>query len=456
MQPISWQQFGLKKDPFDTPPLSEGGDLSIEDAFIGRKEESSVIDSLFESSNRVCMAICGDVGVGKTSFANFRKFIWKYQKPKLLFSFRREIEISVELLNKKSFLVEIIASVLREIYLMEPVLLKDPLLSKLRQLVDIAQTFSISFGATIPVYSATVGANAAYDRHHASPLESLSIASLEQHFLDLLSFVKNHEIQGRKYSGLVVHVNNFDSILLREGFAVKVCEFFNDVRDILQIPDVYFLFLGPADFWGNIISRHSRVEGVFYRSPLLIDPLSKKEVVQAFHERMSLLQSDDVSHYINPIEDEVVYRLYDLFNGDIRRIMSAMRDILGELSDRLIQPLSVDEAMLLLGKERWHRIENLAPLTEEQKAVLRFIIEHDRVTQRDIARVLNKAQSNMSGYYFKSFKGRGIIEEKGRQGKLVYWGLTSDYLPLKHYVSSRGAVQSNLAAMSMAQLSLGI
>ena len=30
---ISWQQFGLKKDPYDTLPLVEGGDIPIEQAF---------------------------------------------------------------------------------------------------------------------------------------------------------------------------------------------------------------------------------------------------------------------------------------------------------------------------------------------------------------------------------------------------------------------------------------
>lgn len=113
MQPINWQQFGLKKDPFDTSALIEGGDLPIGKAFVGRDQEMSFLDSLFESSDRLCLTICGSVGVGKTSLVNFHKFIWKYEKMKLLFSFRREIEASKELLNKRSFLIEIIGSVLR-------------------------------------------------------------------------------------------------------------------------------------------------------------------------------------------------------------------------------------------------------------------------------------------------------------------------------------------------------
>ena len=91
MNPINWQQFGLRKNPYDTLPLIEGGDIPINKAFVGRDQEKKIIDSLLESSERICLTICGDVGVGKTSLANFQKFVWKYKKQKLLFSFRREI-----------------------------------------------------------------------------------------------------------------------------------------------------------------------------------------------------------------------------------------------------------------------------------------------------------------------------------------------------------------------------
>jgi len=35
---ISWQQFGLKGNPYDTLPLIEGGEFPIQQAFIGRNE----------------------------------------------------------------------------------------------------------------------------------------------------------------------------------------------------------------------------------------------------------------------------------------------------------------------------------------------------------------------------------------------------------------------------------
>lgn len=96
---INWQQFGLKTNPYDTLPLVEGGDLPLRHAFIGRDSERKYIDDFFESENNVCLTLCGDTGVGKTSLANFQKFIWKHAKDNPLFSCRREIEAS-EILKK--------------------------------------------------------------------------------------------------------------------------------------------------------------------------------------------------------------------------------------------------------------------------------------------------------------------------------------------------------------------
>jgi len=235
----------------------------------------------------------------------------------------------------------------------------------------------------------------------------------------------------------------------------KVIDFFNEIRDILQIQDVYFLFLGPRNFFKDIISTQKRVKGIFYQIPLIVNPLSKTEITTAFKERMKLLKSNDVSEYIKPIEDEVVFRLYDLYKGDLRSIMSAIRAILNQCSDKLTKPLSVDESMLLLGKERWDKIIMAVKLTEEQKIILRYLIEKDKISQREIADIFKKARTNVSGYYFKPLRDAGIIEEKEKIGKVPYWGLTADYIPLKWYIESQKKIRQEINNKS-GELTLGI
>ena len=408
---INWQQFGLVKNPYDTAPLVEGGDVPIEKAFIGREIEQKFLSDLFENEDNLNLTICGDVGVGKTSLTNFQKVIWKYRTPKLLFSFRREIEASASLLNKENFLLEIIGSILREIELLDESLLGNHFLKRLHQLVDITQYADISGGISVNGF----GLNASHNQNIVFP-PTFSLAMLEKYFFSLIEFLLSHKVNNRKYSGLIIHVNNFDTVLLDKTQKKKVIQFFNEIRDILQIPHVYCLFLGPKNFFKDIISSQKRVKGIFAQTPLQIKPLSKNELVRAFDERMRLLRSPSVANYIKPIEDKVIYRLYDLYNGDIRLIMSSIKDLLGQYSDRVTQPLSVDEAMLLLGKERLSRLEIIG-LTDEQKKVLGLFIENKEVSQKDVSSFLGKAQSNVSGYYFNPLREGEVIEEKKSRRK---------------------------------------
>jgi hypothetical protein len=450
---INWQQFGLRTSPYHTLPLVEGGELSLEEAFIGREVERNTINDHFESENNICLTICGDTGVGKTSLANFSKFIWKYNKgEKFLFSCRREIEASNTLLDKQSFLLEIIGSVLREIELLEPKLLGDEFLSSLNAIIDYTQTVSISGGISAAYAGFGGGVNGSKETNNTVPLK-LTIASLEKHFLGLLEFLKTKKIKGRQYHGLIVHVNNFDVVLKEKNGKEKVAAFFNEIRDILQTKDAYFLFLGPSDFFSQIISPEKRVKSIFVSTPLLIRPLSKKDVVSAFEKRMSLLKSNGVDQYIKPIDDEVVYRLYDLYDGDIRSIMTGIKDILGQCVDKLLQPLSMPQAMTLLGRERWQKIDS--QLTREQKNILKFLVDNDRpISVKEASDILKKPSSNISAHYFKPLKTLNVIEEKERKGKTVYLGLTVEYQPLRWWFQSESEIKNDVKAAQTKQATL--
>lgn len=439
---INWQQFGLRSNPYDTLPLIEGGELSIDKAFIGRTTELKSLKDIFLSDSRGCLAILGNVGVGKTSLANFHKFLFKYtEKNKLFFSFRREIEASKNLLNKKSFLTEIIGSTLREIKLLDPDLIKkEELLQKLEKLVDITQSLGISAGISIAGLGAGLGGEFGRTVTTEYP-PSISNTMLESYFSMLMEFIKTQKIAGRKFNGLIVHINNFDVVLSDSKEKKEVIRFFQEIRDLLQTRDVYYLFLGPRHFFRDIISTDKRLKSVFNLSPVIVNPLSKSEIIQAFKERMKLLKSPDVVEYIAPFSDEVIFRLYDLYEGDARSIMNGLKDILSQVPETVLEPLGVDEAMLLLGKERWALIRK-SELTEEQEKLLKFLAtSSDYVTQKDLAIKLKKAPSNISGYYFNPLRDAGIIKVKKQDGNLKYWGLTQDYIPIKFILKSKESIQ---------------
>ncbi len=425
---ISWQQYGLKKNPYDTLPLIEGGDVAIEHAFVGREKEVKYLNDLCNSTSRLCLTICGNVGVGKTSLANFIKHTAKHTTSnKKLFSFRREIEACEDLLNKKNFLLEIIGSILREIRLVDQNLLKNDLLNKLSQIVDITQSLSISGGVSIAGFGGNLDRNK--DIHH--PI-TLSTSILEEYFCSLLKFIRSNKINKQEYSGIIIHVNNFDVVLNEEKNKTKVINFFNEIRDLMQIEDCYYFFLGPRTFFKEIISTQQRVKSIFNQSSLMINALNKQEIIKALEKRMELLKSEDINSYIKPVENEVIYYLYDIYEGDIRSIMASLLDILNQYSDKLAKTLKLNEAKILLAKNRWDRLDSTVNLTPEQKEVLQLFIEsNEPLSVKQISDRLNKAQSNVSGYYLKALKENNIIKEQAKDRNTIYLGITDEYLPLK-------------------------
>ena len=344
-------------------------------------------------------------------------------------------------------------SFLREIKLINPKLLGEDLLTRINRIVDISQTLSLSAGISGGIAPYSMGMDFGKSSSVSNPVQ-MSVTALEEYFVELIKFIKTHEIGGNRYSGIIIHVNNFDVVLESEEDKKKVVKFFNEIRDLLQTPDTYFLFLGPNNFFKEVIGKSARVKSIFFQAPLMLNPLSKTELIQAFEGRMNLLKSDDVQEFIKPFEDDVIYKLYDIYSGDIRSIMSALRDILNQYSDKLASTLTLDEAMILLGREKWSRIHNLTQLTDEQKTVLSFIANSSGlVTQKDISEKFKRAQTNISGYYFRPLKEAGIIEEKETKGKLKFWGLTQEYSPLKYSHEAQERMKDKIKIASE-QLSL--
>jgi predicted transcriptional regulator len=171
----------------------------------------------------------------------------------------------------------------------------------------------------------------------------------------------------------------------------------------------------------------------------LLDPLTKTELVAIFNKRLQLLTSKDVKNIIKPFEDSVIASFYEIFQGDIRMVMNALRDTLTRFSDSFPKTLTIDESIVLLGSERMSRIEK--QLTEDKLNVLTVIINNNRpITQVAIAKALNKQQTNISSY-FKKLAELGIIEVKHEEGKLKYWYLTAEYLPLQRMVNAQKSLR---------------
>jgi len=73
-----WERFGFRDNPYDTRALSLSPEsaLSVAAAFVGRDKSSTewqLLTNFLRNPGGGCVAVEGDVGVGKTTFVNFHR-----------------------------------------------------------------------------------------------------------------------------------------------------------------------------------------------------------------------------------------------------------------------------------------------------------------------------------------------------------------------------------------------
>lgn len=438
-----WEAYGLKGNPFTTSPLVEGGALPIEQAFIGRKEELRILADVMREE-RASVFVSGNVGVGKTSLLNFHKHRFRTTDENPLLSPRRELEATKELMSKREFLLEIISAVYGEVKLLDPKkAAEDPLMRKIAAMVDFASLVELTTSTGLSVGFASFDASESRGISH--PMQ-LTISQLERYLRELIDWVRSEKVAGKKHSGIIIHINNFDIVIPNDPQSVR--RFFDELRDMLQVSHLYIFFLGPPNFYEEMVMGNARLRAVCSPHPLFLKPLSKSELNDAINQRYKFLSSGNDVNVIAPLSHHAISRLYDIFEGDIRSVLSACKDLVEGTGGRMSKTVEPDEALAILGKLKWREAANRGIDTPELQTVLSYIAgKPEGVTQRDVSQALQKGKSNISGYYFAQLKKKGLIEEGGeseQDKRLKYWKLTRDFSPLYFLRASMGIIEKRL------------
>ncbi|MDD5055190.1 MAG: hypothetical protein PHZ00_02885 [Candidatus Peribacteraceae bacterium] len=446
-----WNSYGLTADPYSILPLTEGGALSVDQVFVGRQEELGVLMQTM-TGERVTMLINGNVGVGKTSLLNFHKHRCRSLKKETPFlAPRREIEATSDLLHKKTFLLEILSTLYWEVKLIDPTKVeRDDFLKKIGAIVDFTSRIELNTSSSLSAGFA--GINVAESRSVAPPME-LTINSIEHRLEEFVEWIRNNDVAGKKHKGIIIHMNNFD-VALRENVGV-VRHFFDEIRDTLQMKYLFFFLLGPSDFYHDAVADNPRIRAVC-APPLCLQPLSKTELCDALDRRYERLRINKFIAYIPPLSKEAIYSFYDIFNGDIRSILSTCRELVEGKGSQSLQNVGREEAFAMLGKLKWEAMKRMGIDTPAFRSVVEYITEHpEGVIQTDVAKALKKVRSNMAGYYFKELKQKGIVEQvladdENKQDKRVkYWKFTRDFQVLYFYKNAAQAVQRSQEQLSL-------
>ena len=129
-------------------------------------------------------------------------------------------------------------------------------------------------------------------------------------------------------------------------------------------------------------------------SPIILENLSITELKQLLDKRIQYLNISGLDS-IKPYEDEIITKLYQLYNGNLRSILNSLSTAFNELvidnrptimnSEILINTLSNT------AKKRW-----LDKITDTEKEALFLILNSGEITNKEIAQSLKKQKQNIS------------------------------------------------------------
>ena len=409
-----WERFGFRDNPFDTRALSLSPDsaLSVAEAFVGRGEKSNewrLLTNFLRNPGGGCAVVEGDVGVGKTTFVNFHRYLWENEAETKLLTPASEISVQRDW-GVREFLLSVVGALAGRLALKmdQSAASKDELLTEVSALtgVLVRESLNLSGGISVLGSGATGGKSKTTTVHRGE----VSVPALRQYLNRLLARVRK-----ARFAGSVLHLNNLE--LLTRDDPQRLVRFFDETRDSLQTPHVYFIFVGYTGMFQEIIVPVERVRSIFLGHPIYLPPLSKKDVHSAIKLRYKLLALNK-NKWIAPVDDELIDHLYDVFAGKIRFIMDSITTLVTRLPEGVTSTLAADDAREMLQQLAWERIRSV--LTDAEQKVLAVAVEQGRFTNSSLVRATGKSKQNVAKY-LKRLVGLNFAYQAEKRGRSVFY-----------------------------------
>jgi hypothetical protein len=294
----------------------------------------------------------------------------------------------------------------------------DRLLTEVRALtgVLVKEWFNLSGGVSV----LGVGGSAGRSKALTVQRGEISVAGLREYLDELLE-----RVQRLGFAGMILHFNNLE--LLAHRKPMGLAQFFEEARDILQTPKIYFIFVGYTGMFQKVIVPHERVRSIFFGRSIHLPPLSREEVHQAIARRYELLAVRP-RRWIPPVDDAVIDDLYEVFQGRIRFILDAITSLVTHLPDGMTGTLATEAAQSLLAQLTWERVQNL--LSEAEQQVLRAAVRQTRFTNSSLAKATSKGKQNIAKY-LNRLLDLHLIYPADRRGRYVDYEISPDLALLR-------------------------
>jgi hypothetical protein len=419
-----WERYGFRDNPFDTRALSlsPGSLLSVAEAFVGRamsSTESKLMTNFLRSAGGGRVVVEGDVGVGKTTFVNYHRYLWQTEAKTKLLTPATEISVQGDW-GTRELLLNVLTLLAGRLSLsMSPKQAKDDrLLTEVRALtgVLVKEWASVSGGASVLGLGATGGRT----RSVTIQRGEVSTAGLLEYLHKILE-----RIRKLGFVGTILHFDNLELLAHRDP--ARLGSFFEEARDLLQTQGVYFVFVGFTGMFQQIIVPQERVRSIFFGRSIHLPPLSRDEVHQAIARRYELLAAQP-KRWIPPVDDLVIDYLYEVFQGRIRFIMDAITSLVTHLPDGMVGTLATEAAQTLLEQLTWERVKSV--LTGAELAVLQAAVREIRFTNSSLVKATGKGKQNIAKY-MNRFLTLHLIHPAERRGRNAYYEISPDLALLR-------------------------
>lgn len=410
-----WERYGFSANPFDTKALSlsEGALLSVSDAYISRgkgSEAASVLTNFFRNPGGGRIVVEGEPGVGKTTFVNYHRHQWETEAADKLLTPATEISLQEDW-GERDFLVNLLSALSARIRLdlSQNRFAKDTLLQEINAICGVFITKDGGF--SVGGQALGTGVSIGKTTNKTIRIGDLSIHHLRQY----LSLLVRKALKQKKVAGVTFHFNNLE--LLAQKGPQPLQNFFEKIRDVLQEPNVYFVFVGYRGMFQQVIVPCERVRSIFFDAPVYLDPLSFAETQTIIKRRYQLLALPG-KKWIHPIEDSVIEHLHHTFAGKIRYVMNAVTTLINRIPESYSQPLNVEMAIDVLSSILNSELRK--GLSEEEVRVFFVAVKQGRFTNTSLVKQVGKSKQSINKY-LQTFLRCGYIHLAEAVGRNRYY-----------------------------------
>jgi len=393
-----WELYGLKTNPFSTSPLLVKGGVIPVESFHGRIEELKRLKKIFRSSGGNRILVCGDVGVGKTSFVNVARFRALQEGH---FTPFKEIAVRSNW-NPNSFIMNTLYAIHSTLKLRNDLVIKKEISNKLADLSELTSVDHKAVGVSVAGFGANIDKNVHQNR-----------APSDEALMDFAREVIA-EIVSKTGKEIILHYNNLERLPEK-----TLRELFEDLRDFFQNENVHFVFVGNLTV-NSVFQSMPRVSSIMSDTPILLNELSLEHIGKIIEIRIEKLRISKDLNCILPYKPEVLETLFDLYGGNIRNILNSLSTAVIEVTNE--KPVRLDHNLIARTLKQIVEVRYLGNIPPRAKDVLDEAVKHPEITNKHLSKATGIARPNISTY-ITQLQSNGCIYLRRKDGKDKYWSV---------------------------------